>query len=80
MSHHVIDDVTDKRNATSIEGNQLIKIYLIEYKKEKSKKSACPEYHPSHGWQWMPHHLSEKELWLRIRAEAKQDAVISHFI
>jgi serine O-acetyltransferase len=33
------------------------------------------EHHPSQGWKQLPHHLSRDELWLRVRAESKADAV-----
>jgi hypothetical protein len=32
------------------------------------------DYHPSQGWQPLPHHLSNDALWARMRAEAKADA------
>ncbi|GBF88441.1 hypothetical protein Rsub_01153 [Raphidocelis subcapitata] len=35
---------------------------------------AWEAYHPSQGWQRQPHHLSQEELWTRVREESKADA------
>lgn len=40
----------------------------------KETKTGDCTHHPSRGWKWLPHHLSEEELWLKIRDEAKADA------
>eukprot|EP00955_Chlamydomonas_euryale_P041912 352159-Chlamydomonas_euryale.AAC.9 len=36
---------------------------------------TCDEYHPSHGWRTLPHHMSKAQLWQAMRDEAERDAM-----
>lgn len=42
--------------------------------KPSTSTAAAVEYHVSHGWRQLPHHMSKEQLWQSIRSQAAADA------